>query len=342
MKLIAAMLVLFVLATLLPIAGAAQVNDSCMIRGQVTNVGVNQFTWDNTSFAGFYYDMNKNLGAETITFRLTLATPCGATLSDQPNADGYRGVTYETHAQLKKFKYRPWGQYDVIGFLGNIYFAAYDPAVTADVSNAGADFAYLYDASRNRNLMTNEQISRLLVDDNREIIINSTNPLKLAEGYSLAIKSVNSNETKVILELDKDGHPVDTKIIQPSIAGSKMSDQTYYYKASVGYTADIIQIAVHFKNVFHGANKDSATVNGEFQISDTPATLKSDQQYDLMSIRNVDAIGMTITMDNKDNQIILSKNKYFVLMQNIYLDTADQDGTVESPLRYCIYSVEGK
>jgi len=339
MKLIAAILVLFVLATLLPMAGAAQVNDSCMIRGQVTNVGVNQFTWDNTSFAGFYYDMNKNLGAETLTFRPTLATPTGATLSDQPNADGYRGVTYETKAQIKKFKYKPWGQYDVIGFLGDIYFAAYDPTVTADVSNAGADFAYLYDASRNRNLMTNEQISKLLVDDNMEMIINSTNPLKLADGYQLAIKSINSNETKVILELDKDGHPVDTKIIQPSIAGSKMSDQTYYYKAHLGYTADIIQIAVHFKNVFHNANKDSATVNGEFQISDTPVHFYSDQQYDKMSIRNVDATGMTITMDNKDNQITLSKNKDVALMQNIHINTADQDGTADSPLRYCIYSV---
>ena len=201
MKQIEATLVLFVLATLLPMAGAAQVNDSCMIRGQVTNVGVNQFTWDNTSFAGFYYDMNKNLGAETLTFRPTLATPTGAALSDQPNADGYRGVTYETKAQIKKFKYKPWGQYDVIGFLGDIYFAAYDPTVTADVSNAGADWAYLYDASRNRNLITNEQISKLLVDDNMEMIINSTNPLKLAEGYQLSIKSINSNETKEDFDL---------------------------------------------------------------------------------------------------------------------------------------------
>ena len=33
------------------------------VRGTVTNVGVNQFTWDNSSFAGLYYDIDKNLGA---------------------------------------------------------------------------------------------------------------------------------------------------------------------------------------------------------------------------------------------------------------------------------------
>jgi len=58
-----------------------------------------------------------------------------------------------------------------------------------------------------------------------------------------------------------------------------------------------------------------------------------------MSIRNVDATNMDMTMDNKDNQIYLRKNKDIVLMQNIHVNTADQDGTVESPLRYCIYSV---
>ncbi len=47
------------------VAGAA---DGFEVRGQVTNLGVNQFTWDNSTFAGFYYDVDKNLGAETLTF----------------------------------------------------------------------------------------------------------------------------------------------------------------------------------------------------------------------------------------------------------------------------------
>ena len=152
------------------------------VRGTVTNVGVNQFTWDNSSFAGLYYDIDKNLGAETITFSLTDPTPTGATLTDQEVNGAPRGVVYKTQAQLKTFKYKPWGQYDVIGFLADKYFAAYDPTVTADVTNAGAKVAYLYDASKNRNLMTNEQISKVLMDDNKEMTITSANPLALARG----------------------------------------------------------------------------------------------------------------------------------------------------------------
>ena len=314
--------------------------DNVEVRGSVTNVGVAQFTWDNVTFPGFYYDISKNLGTETLTFTLSSATPTGATLSDQPDANNNRGVVYETHAQLKKFKYKPWGMYDVIGFLGDKYFTAYDPTATADVTNVNEAVALLYDASKNRNLMTNEQISQVLVDDNTEMLINSSMPLKLKEGYELAIKSINGNETKLMLELRKNGQSVDTKIIQPTIANSRMIDQTYYYKTNLGDTADIIQIAVHFKNVFHSDKEDSATINGIFQISDTPILLKSDKQYGKMSIRNVDATGMTVTMDNKDNQITLSKNKDVVLMQNIHIKTADQDGTVATPLRYYIYSEE--
>ncbi len=307
------------------------------VRGQVTNVGVNQFTWDNSKFAGLYYDIDKNLGNETITFTLSNPTPTGATLTDQEVNGAPRGVVYETKAQLKTFKYKPWGQYDVIGFLADKYFAAYDPTATTDVTNAGAKVAYLYDASKNRNLMTNEQISKVLMDDNKEMTITSASPLKLAEGYQLAIKSVDVKGNKAYLELSKNGQVVDSKVVQPSIDNAKMSDQTYYYKTALGATSDIIQIAVHFKNAFAGSDTNIATVDGEFQVSDTVMPLKSEQTYDKMSIRTVDATNMAIKMDNKDNQITLSKNKDVVLMQNIYIKTADQDGTPDAQLRYYIY-----
>ena len=173
------------------------------------------------------------------------------------------------------------------------------------------------------------------------MLINTSSPLKLKEGYELSIKSINVDETKAILELKKNGQRVDTEIVQPTVANADMRDQTYYYKTTIGDTVDIIQIAVHFKNIFHEDNKDSATIDGIFLISDASTSIKPDQQFGKMSIRNVDATGMTITMDNKDNQITLSKNIDVPLMQNIHIKTADQDGTDAAPLRYYIYSGGG-
>jgi S-layer protein (TIGR01567 family) len=328
----ASLLALFGCAILITV-GAQEVE----VRGQITNVGVPEFTWDNSSFAGFYYDIDRNLGAETITLRLSNANPASATLSDTPDANGNRGAVYNTVAQDKMFKFKQWGSYKVIGFLADRYFAAYNNyAPTPEMYAADVGVMYLADKSKNDNLMTNEQISKVLIDDNKEMTFTSKTPLKLAEGYELDLMFVDG--TQALIELKKDNASIDSKIIQPSIANAGIADKTYYYRVDLGDTKEIVQIAVHFKNAFKSSDTNIATVDGEFQISNTVTPLKSDQQYDKMSIKNVNPTEYTITMDNKDNQVTLSKNKNVVLMQNIYIKTANQDIIDETqPLRYYIY-----
>ena len=320
------------------VAGAA---DDFEVRGQVTNLGVNQFTWDNSTFAGFYYDVDKNLGAETLTFSLSDSTPSSTILSDQPFASDYnRGVVYQTVAQPKNFNFKQWGQYNVIGFLGEACFASYDNTVTQSMKDHKESVAYLYDNSQNENLITDEQISKVLIDDNTEQAVTSSNPLKLKEGYVLSLKSVDATANTAILELTKNSEVIDSRVVAPSRVNATMSDKTYYYKADIGSTANIIQIAVHFKNAFHASDQNLATVDGVFQLSDKPISIKPNQQYDKMSIRNVDATSQIITMDNKDNRITLSKNKDIVLMQNIHIRTANQDKIdADNPLRFYIYKL---
>jgi hypothetical protein len=49
----------------------------------------------------------------------------------------------------------------------------------------------------------------------------------------------------------------------------------------------------------------------------------------------VDPTAFKITMDNKDNQVTLSKNKVTELMLGIFIKTADQDDiSAANPLRY--------
>jgi len=308
------------------------------LRGSVTNLGAKEFNWTNATFSGFYYDIDDNIGSEKLTLRFSDANPDGATLSDQPDANNNRGIVYATEAEAKNFKFGSWGQYEVIGFLADKYFAAYDSVATKDMSSANESVAFLFDKSKNRNLMTNEQISKVLVDDDTEQTITTANPLKLDEGYQLAIKSVDTKGNKAYLELSKNGQVIDSKVVQPSIDNARMSDKTYYYKVDLGDTKEVVQIAVHFKNAFAGSDTSIATIDGVFQISDKPTALKSEQQYDKMSIRNVNPTAMTITMDNKDNQVTLSKNKDVVLMQNVHIKTADQDPIdAANPLRYYIY-----
>ncbi len=337
-----ATIVLLVAAMALPVSGQVSVVDNttfCVFRSTVANLSQVTFTWTPETFAGFYYDIDKDVGTEQITFTLTNidAAKSTATLSDY---EGMSGIIYKTQAQDRNFKFKPWGSYKKIGFLAEPYFAAYNNVVTASMTAAGETVPFIADKSKNDNLMTNEQVTKILIDSNTETTFASDKPLELMDGYELAILSVNVNETKARVELRKDGQVVDTKMIQPGIVGATTADKTYYYKKDLGDTKEIVTIAVHFKALMHEATKDTADVDGMFQISNVPEPIKIDQQYGKMSIRNVDPTAFTITMDNKDNQVTLSKNKVTELMLGIFIKTADQDDIfADNPLRYYLFRI---
>lgn len=312
------------------------------VRSSIYNLSQKEVTLDGFTFSGLSYDIDDNTATEKLTLRLSNIDPNGAsaTLSDQPDADGNRGVVYATQAQPSDFDFKPWGQYEEIKFLGESYFAAYDHNVTRVMVATGQLFPCLYDMSENCNLLADEQISKILTDTHDEQTISSSEPLKLEEDYKLAIKTIDADGNKVHVELSKNDQVVDSKVIQLSEEDDNIGDGTYYYKKALGGTKDIIIIAVHFQSIFIGSGRDGARVDGIFQISDKPVSLKKNQHYDKMSISEVNPATLTIKMDNKDNKITLGKDKDILLMDNIYIYTADQDDediSAANPLRYCIY-----
>ncbi|HPJ83600.1 MAG TPA: S-layer protein domain-containing protein [Methanothrix sp.] len=294
--------------------------DKVEIRGPVaTVVDGATYTWGPQQFAGFYYDIDDNIGQESITLTIT-----GEAL-DEP-----KGVVYQTVAQKDDFDYEEWGEYWTIGFLAEEYFAAY---VEGD-----AETAYLYDDSTDDNLMIDEQLSRVLYDDDEERTFTTGTPLKLEEDYELAIEAIDLDGNKVYVQLMKDGAVVDSAVVEPSKDGATIKDKTYTYTRDLGDTEDIVVIAVHFKNAFRGADTDLATVDGIWQISDTYTDVEEDTEYDKMTIQTVNAETLTIEMDNEDNKITLNKNKDTLLMENVRIITADQDTiSAEEPLRFYLY-----
>ena len=290
------------------------------INGQ-SNLADNTFAWNPQNFAGFYYDIKKDIGTETLKFVLTGDNKLSG---DSPDY----GVTYTTTAQNKDFERELWGSYKVIGFQADKYFAGYNP---------GAEVAsnIFYSESTDKNSLSSEQLEKILVDDDTEKTVTSGTPLKLEEGYELAIKSIDIDGNKVFLELSKDGSVVDSKVVSPSKDGATEADKTYYFKnPAVGEQKKLVTVAAHFKNAFRGADSNLATIDGVWQISDAPTEVKADTQYDKMTIRAVDANAGTITMDNKDNAITLSKNKDTTLSGGIKVKTADND-----TLRFYIYKL---
>jgi hypothetical protein len=114
-----------------------------------------------------------------------------------------------------------------------------------------------------------------------------------------------------------------------------MADKTYCYRTDVGDTKYVVLIGVHFRSTYKDEERSVAIVDGIWQISDTPTQLNYGQQYGKMSIRNVNPTDMTITMDNKDNPINLTRKFDVEIMPSIHLRTANNE-----TLRYYIYKTE--
>ncbi len=295
-------------------AGTTGAVEKVEVRGQVAT---GDTTWNSQNFAGFYYDIKDDIGTETLSTTLT---------DKKLSGDSPYGVKYETTAQSKEFKFEDWGAFNVIGFLADRYFAGY-------VFSEYAEKNILSRESTDENSLSSEQLQKILIDDDTEITVTFGTPIKLEEGYELVIKSVDIDYSKVYIELSKDGSVIDSKVVSPSKFGATMADKTYYYKnPAVGDQKKLVTIAVHFKNVFRGADQNMVTIDGLWQISGEATMVKADAQYDKMTITSVDANAGTITMENKDNAITLSKNKDIVLMNGIKIKTADNDA-----LRYYIY-----
>lgn len=292
--------------------------DAREIRGQVAT---GDFEWNAQTFPGFYYDVDKDLGTEMITTYITDGK------LEEPN-----GVVYTTTAQRDDFEFDDGGSYNVIGFLGKKYFAGYAENENVDESNQ-----ILLTKSIDENSLACEQLQTILMDSNDETTVTVSQPLKLEEGYVLAVKYIDSNG--MLVELTKNGAAVDSKVLTPLKIGAMMADKTYIYRTDLGEQKGLATIAVHFKNAVVIQNQTVATADGLWQISDTPTPVKIDAEYGKMRVSSVSAD--TIVLDNKDNNIALSKNRDIELLGNIRIKTADQD-VIDGvyPLRYYIYMDE--
>jgi S-layer protein (TIGR01567 family) len=307
---------LICLAILLAVSFISDPISSEEIRGQVAT---GDCVWNAQNFGGFYYDIDKNLGTEKLQTTITE----GNKLSE-PN-----GVTYTTTAQRNYFEFEDWGYYNIIGFLGKKYFAGY-----AEDENLDYGSMILFRESVDENSLADEQLQTILIDSDIETIVTAGAPLKLAEGYVLAIKYIDSDG--MLLELTKNGVVVDSKVLMPSKDDATMADKTYLYSRDEGEQKGLAIIAVHFKNALTIGNQTVATVNGIWQISDAATEVKVDSEYGKMRIASISPD--TITMDNKDYSITLGRNNDIPLVGDIKIKTADQDNIDEAnPLRYYIY-----
>lgn len=122
--------------------------------------------------------------------------------------------------------------------------------------------------------------------------ITSQEPLELGEGYTLVIKSIDVKGPKLYLELIKNNNVVNSQIIRLTSDSNENICDAYCYRENIkDSTGAIIQynfpiIAVHFKNTFMGVNGPIATIDGIWQISETPRLICNSYICSIMALCN--------------------------------------------------------
>jgi S-layer protein (TIGR01567 family) len=273
------------------------------VRGTVINPSeTKEFTWTPYNFEGFYYDIDDDVGTESLQAKIS-----GGSKIEE------KDLIYQTSPQPVKFKFENWGKYDVIGFMADKYFAGYNNATRfTDEESA----------------INEGQLRRVLRDSDNSQTIASGSVLSLEEGYELRIKQVDLNGNKVYLALAQDGKEVDSKVVTPS-SDPEDKASNYMYKVAMGSLKDVPIITAHIQSVFRSTESDLATVDAIFQVSENPESVEEGEIHGKMKVETLGTDG--ITMRN-DGTISLGRGRVIDIMENLRIEVADSSKRLLAPI----------
>ncbi|HEY3360742.1 MAG TPA: S-layer protein domain-containing protein [Methanosarcina sp.] len=260
------------------------------LRGTVYDESIDNSlpTWTPFNFEGFYYNIDEGIGTEN----MTVQEFDGKSIPSDK-------LVYKSTPQAVKFEHNGWGNFTVVGFMADKYFAGYsDGSVDGAVDHV--------------SLLSNNILTKVLTDNDDKKSLNTGDSLALQDGYSLNIVEVDVNGKSVRVQLEKDGNVVDEGFIT--------SGQDYVYKADLGKATDIPLIIVHFGSVFQGSETSAVFIQGVFQLSSTYTEISSGDDFGKMEVTDVSDNG--ITMKNKDD-IGLGQDQTTNIMGNVSFKTAD-------------------
>jgi S-layer protein (TIGR01567 family) len=267
------------------------------VRGSVATTNA---TWTPTQFAGFYYDLNDDIGTEELKV-LTAVNSGSRTI-----ASG--ALKYNTSiAQADydaDFASEPGNTdsltnmtYPVIGFFAEKY-------VSLDDDEA-------------------DELVKLLLDNDDKYTLRTGSALQLANGYALTAKQIDVEGNKVWMELSKDGDFIEDEVLD--VSGGAV---TWTYDTDVGDKEDVIVFRALITQVFQGQVDSLAIVEGLWLIDyENVMKIEDDDKFGKLEVTGIS--GSTINMESS-SAITLSKGKDISLAENMYFKVADNS----SALRY--------
>ncbi|WP_406657805.1 S-layer protein domain-containing protein [Methanolobus sp. ZRKC2] len=250
-----------------------------------------EYTWTAQSYPGFYYDLDSGEGSETLTVTLQ-------SFSDRSIQEG--DLEYSTVPIETDFEQSGWGSYETIGFLAQRYFAGY---------TNGTGFT-----DDTISMMSNGELSEILLDTDDELSVFSGSSIILEEGYELKIQEVDLDGNSVLVSLERNGDEIDTDIIS--------GNDDYIYETDLGSQEDVPIVVVHFNDIFRGTETNAVFVEGIFQISENYLEVESGDEFGKMEVETVSS--NEISMENSGT-ISLSRGNTVTIMGDLRFIVGDDE-----------------
>ncbi len=308
---IVVLVALMLLTAVLP-ASAAVKATSVEIRGAVS---FGNGTWDNSSFAGFFYDIKEDLGTETLKINQTDKTI--------PKD----GMEYSTRGQQKTLNVvskQYAGDYAKAIAAGLEQFGNGSMAGITGVDGAGNYTIVGWQAEKYIAIKKkSDKLAKLLVEhgsaasDKKTLTVGET--WEVGGGYTLTANSIDAKASprQVWLTLSKDGVKKDDKVVTAGTTDSKPV-YTYVEKTLCGET-DVPVFSTYVDSVFAGATTDMVQLRYTFLMSSTCTVIKSGDVFGLMKVTSTDPL----TLRNSDNTVTLSQDTILNVMGDVKIKVAD-------------------
>ncbi|WP_292390509.1 S-layer protein domain-containing protein [Methanosarcina sp. UBA5] len=244
------------------------------VRGQVASGAAK---WDASNFAGFFYDLKKNVATES----LNVTSVDGNVI---PKNDlVYKTTIGNVDYQSSEFN----GTYPVMGFFAEEYV----PLKSNDAS----------------------KLAKLVIDSDDKYTLKTGEKLDLGQGYALEAKQVDVDGKKVWLEFSKDGQYIDDQIVSTDSGDHVWTCEV----DGVQGEDNVPVLKVHVNQVFQGAVDSIAQIDALWLIDYANAIkINSDDEYGKLNNVGISGPTITISNDDtmtltRDSEQEIGQGMYF-------------------------------
>jgi len=244
------------------------------VRGQVASGAAN---WDASNFAGFFYDLKKNVATESLNVT-----------SIDGNVIPKNDLVYKTTIGNVDYQSSDFnGSYPVLGFFADEYV----PLKSSDAS----------------------KLAKLVIDSDDKYTLKTGEKLDLGQGYALETKQVDVDGKKVWLEFSKDGQYIDDQIVATDSGNHVWTCEI----DGVQGEDNVPVLKVHVNQVFQGAVDSIAQIDGLWLIDYTNAIkINSDDEYGKLNNVGISGATITISNDDtmtltRDSEQEIGQGMYF-------------------------------